>query len=338
MSFTVVASFASPAHAAAIAPLDAAGCTIRQIPAEVRVWTPELVAEYAPIADAWLGTFPGLKLPRAVLERSERARLVVSSIIGTDFIDVTAASDLGILVAHGAMPENFEGMAEAGVMLIAALRKSLPVKQATLAGGRWKPVEAGHMVKGAIIGIIGFGRIGQGIARRLQGWDCSVITHDPYLSVEVAAGAGAELVPLEDLLERSDVVLTLTTLSDETRHMIDEAAIARMKPGAYLINIGRGGCVDEAALLAALDEGRLAGAAIDTWESEPVATDHPLLRHPRVIATGHVIGHSEELYGRIPEVAAENVLRGLRGQEPLYVRNPEAIPAWRDRLARLAAA
>jgi D-3-phosphoglycerate dehydrogenase len=337
VSFTVVASFAAGPHAAAIPLLEGAGCTVRQIPAEARTWTPELIENYAPTADAWLGTFPGLKLPRHVLERSERARLVVSSIIGTDFIDVAAASELGILVAHGAMAENFDGMAEAGVMLISALRKALPGKVAALAEGRWKPVPAGHMVKGATIGIIGFGRIGQGVARRLQGWDCEVIAHDPYLGAEKAAAAGAELVSLEALLERSDVVVMLVTLTEETRHLIDAAAIARMKPGAHLINIGRGGCVDEAALLAALDEGRLAGAAIDTWETEPLPADHPLRRHPKVIATGHVVGHSEELYARIPEVAAENMLRGLRGLEPLHIRNPDALPAWHARMARLAA-
>ncbi len=90
-------------------------------------------------------------------------------------------------------------------------------------------------------------------------------------------------------------------------------------------------------MLAALDEGRLPGAAIDTWETEPLPADHPLRRHPKVIATGHVVGHSEELYARIPEVAAENILRGLRGLEPLHIRNPDALPAWHARMARLAA-
>ena len=334
---TVVVSFAAGAHAAAIAPLEAAGCEVRQVPPEAQAWTPDLIAEYAPTADAWLGTFPRIGMPRAVLEHSARARLVVSTIIGTDFIDLAAANELGILVAHGAMPENFDGMAEAGVMLIAALRKGLPAKVAAMKEGRWKPVPAGQLVSGATIGLIGYGRIGQGIARRLQGWDCEVIAHDPYIRADLAEAAGVRLVSMRDLLQSSDVVLPLVTLSEETRHLIDAGAIASMKRGAYLINVGRGGCVDEAALLAALDDGRLAGAAIDTWEEEPLPADHLLRRHPKVIATAHAVGHSEELYARIPEVAVTNVLLGLQGKEPLYIRNPAALPAWRNRLATLAA-
>ncbi len=335
--FTVVTSFAAGPHAAAASLLEAAGCTVRPLPATATSWTEELIAEYAPTADAWLGTFPALGLPRPVLERSSRARIVASSIIGTEFIDVAAASELGILVAHGAMSENFDGMAEAGVMLIAALRKDLPGKVAAFAEGRWKPVAPGRMVSGMTVGIIGFGRIGQGIARRLQGWDCTIIAHDPYLDADIAAAAGARLVAMPELLRQADVVLTLVTLSNETRHLIDAKAIACMKSGAYLINIGRGGCIDEAALLDALDEGRLAGAALDTWETEPLPVDHPLRRHPKVIATAHVVGHSQELYARIPEVAAQNVLLGLVGEEPLHIRNKEALPTWRKRMEHLLA-
>ena len=335
MTYTVVASFAAGSHAAAADVLVKAGCAIRYIPPGTTGWTRDLIADYAPSADGWLGTFPGLGLPRAVLERSTRARVIVSSIIGTDFIDAAAATELGIIVAHGAMSENFDGMAEAGVMLIAALRKDLAGKTAALADGRWKPVPPGRMVKGATIGILGFGRIGQGIARRLAGWGCTIIAHDPYIATEAATAAGVELVTFDALLTRADTLLVLLTLSDATRHLIDAAAIARMKTGSYLINIGRGGCVDEAALLAALDEGRLAGAAIDTWETEPLPLDHPLRRHPRVLATAHVVGHSEELYAQIPKVAAENMLRALRGEEPLHVANPAVLPRWRERLAHL---
>ena len=334
VSFVVVASFSAGPHAAAADILADAGVEVRRVPPDAIAWTPGLIADYAPGADGWLGTFPGLGLPRAVLERSSRARAIVSPVIGTEFIDLAAATELGIVVGHGAMAENFDGMAEAGVMLIAALRKALPAKAAAFAEGRWKPVPPGRMVAGATIGIVGLGRIGMGVARRLTGWDCTLIAHDPYIAP--TAAEGVELVGLDTLLARADVVLLLVTLSDETRHLIDAAAIARMKPGAHLINIGRGGVVDEAALLAALDEGRLAGAAIDTWETEPLPADHPLRRHPKVIATAHVVGHSKELYASIPRVAADNMLRALRGDAPLYVRNPAVLPRWRTRIASLA--
>jgi phosphoglycerate dehydrogenase-like enzyme len=108
-----------------------------------------------------------------------------------------------------------------------------------------------------------------------------------------------------------------------------------MKPGAYLINTARGACVDEAALLRALERGHLGGAAIDTWEQEPTPAANPLRTHPQVIATGHNIAHSAELYDALPPAVLENVTRALRGEPPLYVRNPEVLPRWRERLVRL---
>jgi len=332
----VVASFGSKVHARAIGMLQAAGCTVREIPSETGAWTPTLIEEYAPTADAWIGTFPGMGLPESVFARAERTRLVVSQIIGTEFIDVKAATALGILVAHGAMAENFDGMAEAGVLLIAALRKQLMAKAVTMVKGGWKPPEPGMMVSGSTIGLIGFGRIGRGVARRLRGWDATILASDPHATEADATQLGVQLAPLDNLLERSDVVVVMVPLTDGTRNLIDVAAIATMKPGAQLVCIGRGGCVDEAALLAALDDGRLSGAALDVWSTEPPAVDDPLRCHPRVIATGHVIGHSEELYARIPAVAAENLLLGLRGELPLHVRNPEVVPMWRRRIATLS--
>jgi phosphoglycerate dehydrogenase-like enzyme len=331
----VVASFGSGPHAVAGGILKAAGCDVRTIPATTSAWTEALITEFAPVADAWIGTFPKINLPRAVLERAPRTRVIASSIIGTEMIDVAAATDLGIVVAHGAVAENYDGMAEAGVMLIAALLKDLPGKMAALAEGRWKPIPAGRMVDGAVIGMIGLGRIGQGIARRLAGWNCRIVATDPYVDPLLAAQLGVALLSLDQLLAQSDVVLPLVTLSDETRNIVDRAAIGRMKRGAVLINIGRGGCVDENALLEALNSGHLSGAAIDTWEIEPTPYDNPLRTHPCVIATGHAVGHSEELYRRLPEVAAENVLLALAGKTPLHVRNPEVLGAWCARMAAL---
>jgi D-3-phosphoglycerate dehydrogenase len=336
MKPVVVASFGSKVHARAIGLLQEAGCTVRELPHGTSAWTPALIEDYAPSADAWIGTFPGVGLPAAVLAQAKRTRLVVSQIIGTEFIDVEAATALGILVAHGAMAENFDGMAEAGVLLIAALRKQLMLKSATMAQGGWKPPQPGMMVSGATIGLIGFGRIGRGVAQRLSGWEAQLIASDPSATDADAAQLGVRLVPLDHLLAQSDIVVLMVPLTDGTRNMIDAAAIARMKRGAQLICIGRGGCVDEAALLAALDDGRLSGAALDVWNTEPPAVDDPLRCHPKVIATGHVIGHSEELYARIPAVAAENLLLGLRGEMPLHVRNPEVVPMWRRRMAILA--
>lgn len=338
MAYRIVTAATMGPHESVLRKLEAEGCIIERLPADATEWTDELIAQYAPTADAYVGTWRGIGLTRKVLEASPRVKVATSPIIGTENIDIQAASDLGIVVAHGAMPENFDGMAEAGAMLVAAMRKAMPQKIASMAAGEWKKGPSGHMISGSTIGLLGLGRIGQGVARRLAGWGCDLIAADPYVKPEAAEKVGVELVSFDDLLARSDVLLVLVTLTPETRHIINASALSRMKPGAALINIGRGGCVDEAALIAALDSGHISGAAIDTWEEEPPAPDHPLRRHPRVIATSHDVGHSAELYAAIPEVAAANTLAALKGEAPAYVRNPAVLPLWLERIAALGAA
>jgi len=319
--------------------LEAAGCEIVVLPAAdpggPSEWSGEEIERYFLDADAFVGTFNGKPVSRKVLEAATKLRVGVSPIIGTETIDVEAATDLGIAIGYGAAPENLLGVAEAVVMLAAALVKNLPGKWDAVRGGGWRVDDPGHMVMGRTIGLIGLGNIGRAVARRLQGWECNLIAADPYVRPEAAAELGVRLVDLDTLMRESDVVSVMVTLTRETTHLVGERQLALMKPTAYLINTSRGPCVDEAALIRALDEGRLAGAAIDTWEQEPARADNPLRTHPRVIATAHNVGHSEEVYAALPGLAAENVLRGLRGEEPVCFRNPEVLPRWRERLARL---
>lgn len=331
MAWRIVATSTLGPHEGAIAELMKAGCEIDRLPADATTWTPELIARYAPGADAYVGTFRGIGLPKEVIEASPRARVITSPIIGVEHIDVKAATKAAVLVTHGAMSENFDGMAEAGVMLIAATRKALAGKSAVVRAGEWKTAPAGRLVLGSTIGILGLGRIGQGVARRLSGWDCEIFATDPYVDPAVAAGLDVALTGIDDLFRRSDVVVVLVTLTPETRHIVDADRLALMKRGSALINIGRGGCVDDVALIAALDSGQLATVAIDAWETEPAAADHPFRNHPAVIATSHDVGHSEDLYARIPIVAAENTLAALEGRRPDYIQNPAALPAWTDR-------
>jgi phosphoglycerate dehydrogenase-like enzyme len=297
-------------------------------------WTRQEIETYWADADGFVGIF-GRRITREVLEAGKKLRVGASPIIGTETIDVDAATDLGIAIGFGAVPENLLGVAEAVVMLAAAHIKNLPGKWDAVRSGGWRVTEPGHMVMNSTIGLIGLGNIGQATAKRLQGWDCRIIGADPFVSKEAAAAAGIELVALDDLLKQSDVVSISVVLNDSTYHMIGEREFALMKPTAYLINTSRGPCVDEEALIKALDDGRLTGAAIDTWEQEPTRGDNPLRTHPRVIATGHNVGHSEEVYAALPVAAAENILRGLRGEPLLYLRNPEVLTRWRERLQRL---
>lgn len=333
MAWRVVTTATMGPHEGAIAQLVKAGCQIDRLPADATAWTPELIARFAPTADAYVGTFRGIGLPREVIEASPKARVITSPIIGTEYIDVEAATQAGILVAHGAMSENFDGMAEAGVMLIAAMRKALTGKVEAARAGQWKTAPPGGLVLGSTIGILGLGRIGQGIVRRLAGWGCEIVACDPYVDVGIAARLGVALVDIDTLFRASDVVVVLTTLTPETRYIVNADRIAAMKPGSAIINIGRGGCMDEAAVITALDGGHLAAVAIDAWEGEPPPADHPLRTHPAVIATCHDVGHSDDLYARIPVVAAENTLAALNGEVPPYLHNPAALPAWQGRWA-----
>jgi phosphoglycerate dehydrogenase-like enzyme len=299
----------------------------------MHVFSDHEVQKYFADADAFIAGIRE-RYPRELLQVATRLTVGCSTIIGTEHIDVDAATELGIVIGFGATPENYLGVAEAVVMLAAALIKRLPQKWAAMREGGYRVSPAGHMVRGSTIGMIGLGNVGRAVARRLAGWECRLIATDPYVSKNFAADLGVELVDLETLLEAADVVSIQVVLTGETRHLLGPKEFALMKPGAYLINTSRGGVVDEDALVKALDD-HLGGAALDVWREEPCPPGHPLRTHPRVIATAHNVAHSEELYARLPKAAVENVTRALRGQDPLYVRNPDVIPRWRERLARL---
>jgi phosphoglycerate dehydrogenase-like enzyme len=320
-----------------VAGLEAAGCKPvlgpEYAPGAHHTFSASEIEEYFAGADAFIAGIRE-RFPRELLERAPRLIAGCSTIIGTEHIDIEAATDLGIVIGFGATPENYLGVAEAVVMLAAALLKRLPQKWAAMREGGYRVPDAGQMVRDRTIGMIGLGNVGRAVARRLAGWECRLVAADPYVSKHVAAELGVALVDLETLLRESDVVSVQVTLTAETRHLIGPRELGLMKPGAYLINTSRGGAIDEDALIAALD-GHLGGAAVDVWREEPCPPGHPLRTHPRVIATAHNAAHSEELYARLPRAAVENITRALRGEEPLHVRNPEVLPRWRQRLARL---
>lgn len=339
MAPNVVVSEGVPRAADVVAGLESAGCRVVMTPMppapKMKVFSPTEIEEYLSDAEAFIC---GLRdtYSRDVLEQCRRLKIGSSAVIGTEAIDVPAATDLGIVIGYGAVPENFDGVAEAIVMLTAAMVKELPAKWEVTRRGEWNLGNVGRMVSKRTVGMIGFGNIGRGVARRLAGWETTMLAYDPYLSPEETEAFGVRLVDLDTLLRESDVVSVQVTLTDETRGLIGEGQLELMKPTAFVINTSRGPVIDERALTRALDAGTLAGAAIDVWEVEPTAVDNPLRTHPRVIATSHKIGHSAECYEALTVAAVENTMRGLRGEEPLYVRNPKVLPAWRERLARLA--
>ncbi len=270
---------------------------------------------------------------RSILAAAPRLRGVVFATIGTESIDLAAATELGIAVANGPTPENFNSMAEATVMVMLALAYDLHGTERVLRDNLPRPsTMRAHMLMGKTVGLIGLGRIARGVVERLAGWHVRIAAFDPYVK---EAPAGVTLVTLETLLGESDIISVHTTLSPETRHMIGAAQFAAMKPTAFLVNTARGGMIDEAALYEALASRRIAGAALDAFELEPLPAQHPLRRLDNVILTPHMVGHTQEIFDAIPGTALENIERILRGEPPLYCRNPEVVDAWRRRLARL---
>jgi D-3-phosphoglycerate dehydrogenase len=274
---------------------------------------------------------------REVLEAAVRARVLVSPLLGVDNIDVDGCTEFGIPVGYGAHPQNYLGVAEATAAFIVTLLKRLRAKERSLRTSGWSGGSPGTMVMGRTIGLVGFGRAGSAVAARLQGWGARFLIADPFADPALVAAAGGELAPLETVLRESDVVSLHAFLAPETRGMIGEAQLRLMKPTAYLVNLARGGLVDQPALIRALQEEWIAGAALDVFEVEPLPADSPLraIDPTRLILTPHNAGFSQEGAEAGPLAMLENLKNGLAGEPPLYFLNPQVLPAWRARLARL---
>jgi D-3-phosphoglycerate dehydrogenase len=262
---------------------------------------------------------------RAVMSALEGLKVVVRTGVGYDVIDVPAATELGVVVVN--IPDLWirEVANHALALLLAWNRGVLAMDRQVHAGVWGGRVPRSHTgaLHGETVGIVGLGNIGSAFARRAAALETKVIACDPYVDDKRFVALGVERVSLEALAERADYVSVHTLLNAETRHLIGEAFFRRMKPTAILINTSRGPVVDEQALARALSEKRLAGAALDVWEEEPVAADNPLLKMDNVIATPHAAYYSSAAVAQIPGRCGEEVARVLTGQRPLNVVNPE---------------
>ena len=283
------------------------------------------------------------RVDRGVLSVNPRLRGVANYAVGFDNVDMVAATELGIPVSNtpGVLTDTTADFTWA---LLLAVARRVPEGHAYAAGGRWRiwgpnlllgaDVSPGGTGRRKVLGIVGFGRIGQAVARRAVGFDMEVIAYDPVNPAAVEASILAEWTPLDDLLARSDFVTLHPTLTPETRHMIGEEQLARMKRSAFLLNVARGPIVDEAALVRALREGRIAGAALDVFEDEP-EIDPGLLELSNVVLAPHMASASRDTRDRMAVMAAGNALHHLRGERAPDVLNPEVYEtdAWRRRLA-----
>ncbi|MDB5546288.1 MAG: serA 4 [Hyphomicrobiales bacterium] len=272
---------------------------------------------------------------RNMIAAAPRLRALISPIAGIDHIDVAAASEHNVLVGRGQTPENTIGMAEATIALILACLYEIPAHARIGQGAGPRPTwPLSNLAAGKTLGLIGYGKIARGICERLAGWNVTIKVYSRY-ALE-GAPAHVSQASLEDVLASSDIVSLHTTLSAQTRGMIDATALARMKDGVILINTARAALIDEAALAQAVRAGKVRRVALDAIDPLPVPPDSPLRDIPDAILTPHMIGHTKEGALNFIRTGAESVRRVLRGEPPLHVCNPSIIPEWTARWGRSA--
>lgn len=280
-------------------------------------------------------------ISRRVMQASDKLRIIAKYSVGHDDVDLDAADKLGMLVTHAPTEANWGAVAEHTMATMLALLKKLDQRDRAVRTGRWRDqsLMATYLGRrddgytGITIGIIGLGRIGGRVAKLLEPWRVRVIACDPYIDAHRFAEHGVEPVDLDTLLRESDFVSMHVTLTPETRHMISHDQFRMMKPTAMLQNNSRGPVVEEAALADALRDDRLAAAAIDVFEHEPLPADSPLRKlGDKVLLTPHMSAGC--LQGGLYEGcqwATDGILEAMRGRVPQHVVNPGTIEKWRTR-------
>lgn len=251
------------------------------------------------------------KVTRDVLEAADKLKIVGRAGVGLDNVDVDAASKKGVIVVN-TPAGNTISTAEHAFSMMLALSRNIPQADVSMKKGDWERKKfMGHEVYGKTLGIIGLGRIGTEVAKRALSFGMKVLAHDPYLSMDKAKELGIEPATLETIYKNADYITVHTPLTDETRHMISEKQFAMMKKDVRLINCARGGIIDEAALAAAIESGKVAGAAFDVFENEPPAKDTKLLKLDKVVLTPHLGASTEEAQTNVAIEVADIVRDAL---------------------------
>jgi len=281
----------------------------------------------ATIADADALVVIDRPLSRDHIAAMGRCRIILALEVGYDFIDVQAATEKGIVVSN--VPTyGTEQVAVHALSLILACQRQLKTLMAETSGGGWnynacKPL---WELPGKKLGIVGLGRIGRSLVRKVRGLELELIAYDPYLSDDLFELLGVRrCYDLEDLLAEADIISLHVPLTPETHHMFGEKQLAMMKRAAILVNTCRGKVVEEAALLTALKGKIIAGAGVDVLEKEPPAADNPLLNCENLIVTPHAAWYSEQSLERLKTLGMDEVVRVLKGKRPHFVVNPQVF-------------
>ncbi len=273
---------------------------------------------------------------RRVMEALEGVKAVMRTGVGYDVIDVPAATELGVVVIN--VPDIWiREVANHALALLLAWNRKIVTLDREVHAGTWSSRVPGAVtgsLHGETVGIVGLGNIGSAFARRIAALETRVIACDPYVDDARFKTLGVERVDLPTLAARADYVSVHALLNAETRGLINEAFFRRMKPTACLVNTSRGPVVDEGALVRALQEGKLAGAALDVFEEEPLAADSPLRRMDNVILTPHAAYFSSPAVAQVPKRCGEEIARLLLKERPINVVNPEVYAPGRVRRGR----
>ena len=253
------------------------------------------------------------KVTTAVFEAAKNLKVVGRAGVGVDNIDLAAAKTHGVTVVNSPMATT-TAVAELTMALMLSAVRQIALADSSIKAGKWLKKELeGFELSGKTLGVIGFGRIGASVAKRAAAFDMTILGYDPMVPPDEITSRGGNPVTLDELLQQSDLITMHLPLTDETRGMINSDAFSKMKKGIYLICAARGGVIDEAALLEALNSGKVAGAALDVFAAEPPGlTD--LVTHPKLVCTPHVGAQTIEAQRRASNDIAEEVLAALNGQ------------------------
>ncbi len=268
-------------------------------------------------ADALLVCYA--KLPGELIRELTRCKVIGRTGLGVDNIDLAAARERKIVVTY--VPDYcMDEVSDHAMALLLALARKVPFANSLVQLGRWEMAAVApiHQLRGQTLGLVGFGNIPRALAPKAKAFGLGVLAYDPFVAPDVFASVGVECVGFDALLASSDFVSVHAPLTPQTRGLINAGAIAKMKPGALIINTARGPLIDEKALIAALDSGRLGGAALDVLETEPPPRDSPLIGRPNVVLTPHTAFYSVEALVELQTKCATDAARVLSGQPPVY--------------------
>ncbi|QPC82646.1 hypothetical protein G4Y79_23650 [Phototrophicus methaneseepsis] len=267
----------------------------------------------------------GVKITPEVLAAAPNLKAVARAGVGVDNVDLDAATSHGVIVMN-TPGGNTISTAEHTFGLMIALARYIPQGDASLRAGRWdRKSFVGVELKDKVLGLIGFGRIGKAIARRAQAFDMTVIAYDPYIEPSAGTELGVELVQLDALYAQADFISLHALITDETRGMLNTEAFAKMKDGVRIINASRGALINDADLAAAIESGKVAGAALDVYEPEPPTEDNPLIGMESVIHTPHLAASTSDAQVTVAVEAAQLIINTLLHDSPQNVVNSAVL-------------